>query len=372
MSELKEADLDTVSYDSISVNNLLFEGFNGEFPVHLKNFSICANFQLLKNWIRQPSPCCAAAAIVGAWNCVIGIDRDTTDNPFKLTLFEVLDAFSVLAEEYNAKIDRKISTLTSIDESTITSLRQSVCRALIDRKLEVDAAYLKKKKLSSKIVKEATLQQLSSGSDSDPSLICKFESLFNKNSPESIVSTLDNEVEDEVEGLNTVINIQTSKPFLTIWSNHINKCLSSSRLTATAPSTASIGNLQLVNAITLLSSRFNDPTINITANCIMGHSAALDFPVSVDDDEATISRSWQGLCNAISTPNVVLIGHITNHYTLLFATRSFVEMEGSLCVRQVLLAKKGQKPAIWMDFSIFREILLYWNGYKVISIKNNT
>ena len=39
------------------------------------------------------------------------------------------------------------------------------------------------------------------------------------------------------------------------------------------------------------------------------------------------------------------------------------------CVRrQILTARKGQRPTAWMDFDEVRETMLLWAGYKMIAI----
>ena len=124
--------------------------------------------------------------------------------------------------------------------------------------------------------------------------------------------------------------------------------------------------------------------------------------------------------SAFSKANTVLLFHLKNHYALIFAVREWVcidnEMENSddiishhkneinnenenddndignyegkktenimkkvlkieskkelkLCVkRQILTARRGQRPTVWIDFNEVRETILNWEGYKIISI----
>lgn len=77
--------------------------------------------------------------------------------------------------------------------------------------------------------------------------------------------------------------------------------------------------------------------------------------------------------------DLVLIFHLTNHYALVFAMREWVEAQSDTCennfsckptiVRQILTARKGQKPKAWINFEEVREILLRWSGYRIIAVE---
>ena len=67
-------------------------------------------------------------------------------------------------------------------------------------------------------------------------------------------------------------------------------------------------------------------------------------------------------------PNEALVFHLKNHYALVFACREWVDERTGQCVRQLLTARRGQRPAVWMDFSEAREVMLGWDGYKMLAI----
>ena len=86
-----------------------------------------------------------------------------------------------------------------------------------------------------------------------------------------------------------------------------------------------------------------------------------------------------------------MIFHLRNHYALIFALREWEEESSAFCttadqeqsveaktttadskkviIRQALTAKKGQRPSTWIDFEEVREIVLGWEGYKILEIK---
>jgi hypothetical protein len=95
----------------------------------------------------------------------------------------------------------------------------------------------------------------------------------------------------------------------------------------------------------------------------------------------------------LTRSNQVLLFHLKNHYALIFAAREWVDdsswggddgataAAGSAgagasavlaggCVRQILTARKGQRPAAWMDFAEVREVMLGWDGYKIIALSS--
>jgi hypothetical protein len=67
-------------------------------------------------------------------------------------------------------------------------------------------------------------------------------------------------------------------------------------------------------------------------------------------------------------PNEVLLFHLKNHYALVFACREWVDSGTGECVRQLLSARKGQRPTAWLDFAEAREVMLGWDGYKMVAL----
>jgi hypothetical protein len=95
-----------------------------------------------------------------------------------------------------------------------------------------------------------------------------------------------------------------------------------------------------------------------------------------------------------------LIFHLKNHYALIFALREWIvppaeldscaspstaspspfvdelrqtcstasKFTGPRVVRQILCARKGQRPTAWVDFDEARETMLGWEGYKIMTL----
>lgn len=64
----------------------------------------------------------------------------------------------------------------------------------------------------------------------------------------------------------------------------------------------------------------------------------------------------------------MLLFHLKNHYALIFAFREWYQHEEQRHHRQILTARKGQRPTAWIDFLEVREVLLSWEGYKIMLI----
>lgn len=46
-----------------------------QFPAKVAKFSLSYSIDCLEGWVKQPSPCCAAASVAGAWNAATGLLR---------------------------------------------------------------------------------------------------------------------------------------------------------------------------------------------------------------------------------------------------------------------------------------------------------
>ena len=90
-----------------------------------------------------------------------------------------------------------------------------------------------------------------------------------------------------------------------------------------------------------------------------------------DTKEATLVQ-WEALVAIVKSENSVLIYHLENHYSMIYATREWdadAGYGGKRTVRQILVAKPGQQPCSWLDFETVRGTLKGWVGYSILGIK---
>ncbi|CAN0385312.1 unnamed protein product, partial [Ectocarpus sp. 12 AP-2014] len=70
----ERVEADTEEPEDVSdLNTLLLP--SGALPLDVERFSVSYSRALLKGWVKQGSPCCAAASLAGAWNALGGLPR---------------------------------------------------------------------------------------------------------------------------------------------------------------------------------------------------------------------------------------------------------------------------------------------------------
>lgn len=70
----ERVEADTEEPEEVSdLNTLLLP--SGALPLDVERFSVSYSRALLAGWVKQGSPCCAAASVAGAWNALGGLPR---------------------------------------------------------------------------------------------------------------------------------------------------------------------------------------------------------------------------------------------------------------------------------------------------------
>ena len=156
------------------------------------------------------------------------------------------------------------------------------------------------------------------------------------------------------------------------------------------PSTAPIGNQGILEGCRLLSEACGFGASGITASLFMGIKrgvkSTLTIAISLSDNKKTISLQWDCLRSAFADPSSVLLFHLKNHYALIFAIREYTSSSSSssspsssspsdesspITIREVLTARRGQRPTVWISYEEMREICFSWEGYKVIRLSRS-
>jgi hypothetical protein len=143
------------------------------------------------------------------------------------------------------------------------------------------------------------------------------------------------------------------------------------KLTAVRPSTSPIGSARVIQALHALSRRHR---VHLQAWRLLGRTHAR-HNVHSADSETDKDTQWAAVRDAL-THGMALIYHLRNHYSLVYAIRTWrpVVGTGQSCaghpVRQVLIAAPGQEPNRWQDFEAVRQTLLAWSGYGVMCVSS--
>ena len=85
------------------------------------------------------------------------------------------------------------------------------------------------------------------------------------------------------------------------------------------------------------------------------------------DSELQKAEQFARLRSHVLEPQAAVIFHLSNHYALIFGLREWRDEAGEVG-RQVLTARKGQRPSAWIDFNEVRDIMLNANSYKMILV----
>ena len=143
------------------------------------------------------------------------------------------------------------------------------------------------------------------------------------------------------------------------------------KLSNPKPSTAAIGNWAILQGVNKLAENCALDPSAVQGKLFMGKrrnkQQKLDVAILSSDNDETVRLQWDSLRSAFNNPNVVLLFHLKNHYALIFAIREYEASDG-VVVRQLLTARRGQRPTVWIDFSEARDTMSQWEGYKIMVI----
>ena len=87
------------------------------------------------------------------------------------------------------------------------------------------------------------------------------------------------------------------------------------------------------------------------------------------DGEDEVAAQWAELRREFTRPKTAILFHLKNHYAMLFALREWVDTKTGTPVRQLLTARKGQRPTAWIDWQEARETMIGWKGYQMASVR---
>jgi hypothetical protein len=157
------------------------------------------------------------------------------------------------------------------------------------------------------------------------------------------------------------------------------------------PSTAPIGNGDIIRAVEMLCHRRG---VRVRMERLVGRASSasgpareIQYPINVDDSVALVEEQWRAVCAAVGRGSAahgpdagreIVLFHQTNHYAPVYGWREYrtnmfpsressdVDQAPVSVTRQLLTAPAGQFPKSWLSWSRAREILLSTPTYQIL------
>eukprot|EP00397_Hematodinium_sp_SG-2012_P005043 GEMP01005060.1.p1 GENE.GEMP01005060.1~~GEMP01005060.1.p1 ORF type:complete len:1004 (+),score=249.07 GEMP01005060.1:304-3012(+) len=273
------------------------------------------NPYIFNGWVKQPSPCCAAASVSSAFNALWKLSRKDEG---ACTLDVVLNIMANFCGRLAATKRERIGRLLGDDLalSQVTQLELECDAILALRKSNTTT----KLKVTNKIVLEI----------------------------------LDEIIQSKPDAPLVAAIMAMRKEFEKEWAELFSKRRAVQKLTAKLPSTAEIGNWGITKAC---------EELGIVCSPLFSRTKPAKYVLAQSDPPDQVQKQWAGLKAALSGDRVLLF-HLHNHYALVYAWREI--MENFACVRQeILTARKGQRPTTWIEFTEVRDVIIGWSGYRM-------
>lgn len=386
--EIIEKDTDAAEENVPNLIDFLLPG-GGLIEAGCSQFGISGNRNVIQGWVKQPSPCCAAAALAGAINALASLQRK--DN----RAFSHDDILGIYRSIFSRQINSMKESFERILGAPLDGLIDKIETELVKegRIIGGTKSATATKKSILRAIKTLILQETVASDGTSDIIVPSFLDPINcmrdvikehggLDDTDSSDDTADSAVrQDAIEdqGEEEEDNGNVTHPNLTRWAweddlmQIISKMSGLRKLSAPKPSTAPIGNWGLLLAIDEINEicKFESNAC-LHARLLMGKKNSprtkVDVPLLAKDQDSpeAIDRHWAALKAAFDSPKTVLIFHLKNHYALIFGLREWVTADNH--VRQIFTARKGQRPTAWIDFDDARKTLYGWSGYKIIAV----
>ena len=153
------------------------------------------------------------------------------------------------------------------------------------------------------------------------------------------------------------------------------------KLDRAKPSTAAFGNAGVAEAtrrcaFAAAASSPSAPRVHarVVAGVKTKTRANLLIPIERRGDQtAAAAREWASLRELFARDDVALVSHHKNHYALVFALRERCDADegrpgGVRWTREMLTARRGQRPSAWISWEEARATMLGWSGYGILAV----
>jgi len=329
------------------------------------------NRPLLEGWLPQGSPCCGAASLAGAFNALFDYGRN---NPKSSSIVEVAEHMAKNCDRLFQERQKRVERLLGFEDGAFDLVLAALDTELLVRDLDWVGSG---DRAVTKTVALAVLRELLTAwtptACTEAETVAKDGAFTILRRALGIETAAEEEADDD-----TLVSGKIVVGCGPDWDAEIGELLvkrrGSMRLRAEKPNTGEIGSWGIKQAATDLSiARGCDA---LSSQVLIGRKGGpkVEVAVAKDDTDEAIVQQWASLIAAFGKPGSVLLFHLTNHYALIYGWREWIDEADcgqSLprARRQILTARKGQRPTVWMDFEEARSIMIGWSGYHVLQLQ---
>jgi len=158
---------DKMEQDSDEAEEANYEALllpGGCFPTSVSRFAVGVNYELLHGWVKQPSPCCAAASLAGAINALRGLKRQEKG------AWGHRDVLYIMADILAAQADKLRESAERCLGAELTPLLNPLHQTLEKLELSLDKKDCTKK-LILRVIRDIT-SEACEGHKQDPPAAC--------------------------------------------------------------------------------------------------------------------------------------------------------------------------------------------------------
>lgn len=392
-------EMDSELAEDVDISSLLLPvGFEPLASLDHVRDKFCLSYSknAMTGWVKQPSPCCAAASAAGALNICFGLNRSDSQAHSHSTLVPIFaDILREQVKTMQARLERLIGAPLDDLLQQLNRRLEAQGMSLGGKNQPLSSTKKQNQALLRSTVFEGRQAVLLARQGDDPTvsdtvslpsrpgeIFLRLGELYDEakegegESDESS-SESDEGADGDEEALVECVQMgRTSKKKknakktwrwkheLGEWLHKLGGC---EKIEFAKPSTAPFGNNGVMSALRRLGEN------QIKCRLLMGKKLKSAgegyFGLSRADDSTTIAAQWAGLRSAFLLHNAAIIFHLKNHYALVFAMREWEDPNTRSVVRQVLTSRRGQRPSAWVDFDEARNTMLAWEGYKMILVE---
>ena len=140
------------------------------------------------------------------------------------------------------------------------------------------------------------------------------------------------------------------------------------KITAGSPSTSAVGNSHILHTVSTLSREMSLPIV-AKRFCGLRESGEVEIVVNEHDTPVDMEHQWRRLRIAFEDPCTILLMHFWNHYAMIYAVREWRHAATGQLHLEVLTAKPAQRPCRWLPWAELHKWLVQWQGYTVFRLQ---